>query len=273
VFGMLIVVSFYLATNFVIIAAVDQATLASSAAPLMAGAAAVFAIGRVLSTIGRWVVGAGALVSITGADESGTIGTSRLAFAMSVDGLMPRVFSVLRPPWDTPYIGLALICLTAFIASASGNLSSLINASVFLLCFAYLATCISTILLEGKYPEKAGNTWARRIISLTGVFCSLILISQVGPHEVISASVLLGIGIPVYVLFSPRRELYELKAAFLSREAVLARTYQQGERFLAHPLRHVKWYIYRLRGRDEAWRTSGGGMAFGGCGKVERHGK
>jgi amino acid transporter len=79
VVGMSIVTIFYLVTNFVVIGVVDQQTLASSPAPLIAVATRVFGGSIDLSALGAVVVGVGALISIMGADESGTIGTSRLA--------------------------------------------------------------------------------------------------------------------------------------------------------------------------------------------------
>jgi hypothetical protein len=52
--------------------------------------------------------------------------------------------------------------------------------------------------------------------------------------------ILLAVGIPVYVFFSPRTELVELRDAFLSADAISRRAYQQGQRFLAYPLRLIK---------------------------------
>src|SRR2546425_5408821 len=93
VFGMLIVTAFYLLTNFVVIGAVPRGTLASSSSPLIDAAAAIFGSSGILTAVAIGVVGVGALLSITGADESGTIGTSRLAYAMSFDGFLPKAFS------------------------------------------------------------------------------------------------------------------------------------------------------------------------------------
>jgi amino acid transporter len=251
--GMTIVACFYLITNFVIVGVVDQGTLASSPAPLTVAAANVFSITPGLARIGSLVVGVGALVSIMGADESGTIGTSRLAFAMSLDGLLPQFFSKLHRSFHTPYIGLTLICSTAFIASVFGTLSALINSSVFLLSLVYLSTCVSTVILERKHPHTAMRTTMEISIPVLGAIFSFLLMTQVDGQEILISLILLGIGIPLYVFFSPKKELHELKEAFLSRDAILERTYSQGERFLAHILRHVKLRIYRAKHIEKAW--------------------
>jgi basic amino acid/polyamine antiporter, APA family len=250
--GMFIVMVFYLTTNFVIIANVDQKALSSSPAPLTIAAANIFGVLPGLASLGALIVAAGALISIMGADESGTIGTSRLAFAMSIDGLLPRVFSRLHSSFHTPYIGLALICTTAFVASVIGTMSDLINSSVFLLSFTYLATGISAILLERKYQIGSGRR-GTIVPALTIVF-SALLITQVSLQQIAVSLVLLGIGVPLYAFFSPKSELAELKAQFLSTQAILERAYHQEDTFLAHALRHFDvWLIYRIKHIQRAW--------------------
>jgi hypothetical protein len=63
----------------------------------------------------------------------------------------------------------------------------------------------------------------------------------------------LAVGVPLYVFFTPKKELHDLKEAFLAHDAILERAYDQGDRFLAHGLRHVKLLIYRRRGIEKAW--------------------
>jgi APA family basic amino acid/polyamine antiporter len=254
--GMLIVIIFYLTTNFAIMGVVDEPALASSSAPLLTAGVKVFSFSSSFQLIGSLIVGAGALVSITGADESGTLGTSRLAYAMSADGLLPRMFSRLHRFFSTPYISLALICSTAFIASIVGTLTELISASVFLLSFAYLATSASSILLIRKYPQSSVSLRGKRIIPIMGMIFSLALMAQVNLYQILTSSILLLIGIPIYIFFSPKHELHEVKEAFLSRDRYLARAYEQGERFLAHPIRHLKWLIYRARRFERAWKVT-----------------
>jgi len=251
--GMMIVTGFYLVTNFVIIGTVDEVTLASSPAPLTVAAARIFSSPPSLSQIGSLIVGVGALVSIMGADESGTIGTSRLAFAMSIDGLLPRAFSRLHSSYHTPYIGLILLCTTALAASVIGTLSALINSSVFLLSFTYLATCISAIVLERKYPRRSPRNTGRIVVPALGIAFSILLMSQVDWQEILISLILLAIGVPMYVFFTPKKELHDLREAFLARNAILERAYDQGDRFLAHGLRHIKLLVYRRKGGEKAW--------------------
>jgi hypothetical protein len=81
-----------------------------------------------------------------------------------------------------------------------------------------------------------------------------MLMSQVGLQQISISLLLLVFGIPVYVLFSPKKELRGLKETFLSRDAVLRRAYEQGNRFLAYPVRIIELLIYRIRKTERAWQ-------------------
>lgn len=251
--GMLIVIAFYLLTNLVIVGTVDQQSLGTAKSPLIDSASKIFGSVGILGAVIPIVIGVGALISILGADESGTMGTSRLGFAMSVDGLLPKPFSTEGRKYHTPYIGLAIICSTAFVASLIGGLSALISSSVFLLAFCYLATSVSTILLEKKLPEKAKNIKGKLTIPIAGIAFSILLIVLVDPMLIIVSVALLLAGVPIFIFFSPKKARGEIRERFLSREAVLKRTYDQRERFLAFPLERIKMRIYRRRNIERAW--------------------
>jgi len=252
-FGMLIVSAFYVVTNFVVIGVVDHETLISSPAPLAVAASNVLQFSPTLAIVGGLVLTVGALVSILGADESGSIGTSWLAFAMSTDGMLPKAFSRLHKSYRTPYVCILVLCGTAFVASLTSGLSALINSSVFLLSFAYLATSISAYMMERKHAKGQRPSWRTAIIPVLGALFSLLLMTQVNIQQILTSAVLFAIGIPVYTFFSPKKEQEELKELFLSRDATLERTYHQGEIFLANVYRHLKMLVYRKKNIPQAW--------------------
>ena len=252
--GMLIVAAFYIITNVVVMAIVDQATLGASTAPLSLAAAKALSFSPVLSILGGLILTFGALASILGVDESGTIGTSRLAFAMSLDGMLPRAFSKLHPRTKTPYVSIIVLCSTAFIASLTNSLSALINASVFLLSFAYLATCVSAYFLE-KHSGKSHSSLGNKLVIVFGVAFSVLLMTQVNAQQVLISVILFAVGVPVYVLFAPKKDITDLKREYLSRQAILERAYHQGEVYLANVIRHLKLRIYRAKRIKTAWKV------------------
>jgi hypothetical protein len=62
---------------------------------------------------------------------------------------------------------------------------------------------------------------------------------------------LLSAGVPIYVKYSPKKEIAELKEALLSRESIIKRAYSQEERFLAHVLRHIMRFYRRITGKKQ----------------------
>jgi amino acid transporter len=216
----------------------------------MDSADVIFLSAGPLAGIASFIVGVGALISILGADESGTIGTSRLAYALSIDGLLPKSLSKTRSKHGSPYVAVAVLCSTALVASVLGNLVQLINASVFLLSFVYLATCASAI----KFQMRDGTSGRiALVIPILGLLFSLILMLLVDLSQIIVSVLLMIAGLPVYWFFAPKEELPELRKVFLSQEAILRRAYEQGERFLAYPWRRLLWFAYSRRNRTKAW--------------------
>lgn len=253
--GMLIVMFFYFLTNLVVVSSMPQATLKASSSPLLDATMSIFSVANGGTDVLVLFVGVGALLSIMGADESGTLGTSRLAYAMSLDGLLPHQLARKHHRFQTPYLAILALSLTAFVASLVGGLAALINAAVFLLALVYLATCISAVLLLRKNPELAGRLKGRRIIPLAGAGFSILLLLLVDPLLWVIGLALLAVGVPIYTYFSPRKELKELRDAYYSRESTMARVRHESRRFLALPV-HLSRHLYDYL---KARRRAGGG--------------
>ena len=175
------------------------------------------------------------------------IGTSRLSYALAADGLFPKAFARVHPKFKTPYMAVIIQSIIAVVASIIGSLSLLISVSVFFLAIAYLATSgsVLTIRRRGKSPQfrMRGGT----IIPILGVMFSVYLISQCSPLQIALGVLLLVIGLPVYVFYSPKKEIAELKGALMDRETLFKRIYAQERTFLAHALLHLRQWLEKAR--------------------------
>jgi hypothetical protein len=87
------------------------------------------------------------------------------------------------------------------------------------------------------------------VIPVLGVVFSLYIISQCTISQIILGLVLVLVGIPIFIKYSPRKELKELKTALLSRRSILERARRQEKRFLAHLLSHIKRIYRRVTGK------------------------
>jgi APA family basic amino acid/polyamine antiporter len=254
--GISIVTVFYLTTNIVLFGIRPWDALAVDKAPLASATNAVLSSIPTLALIGGAIVGIGALVSVAGSDESGMIGTSRLGYALAADGLFPRVFASIHPKFKTPYSGIIIQAVTALVAAIIGNLTTLIATSVFFMAIAYAATSASIFPLHrkgqaGRFRLKGG--W---FIPSLGIVFSLYLITQCTITQIALGLALLLVGLPIYVKYSPKREITELKEKLLSRESILRRAYNQEEIFLAHLTRHIKRVYRRIAGKKQTWSAS-----------------
>ncbi len=248
VLGIVIVIVFYLTTNAVLFGVRNWNLLATDAAPLASAGDSIFSSSALLALIGGGIVGIGALISVAGSNESGMIGTSRLGYALAADGLFPRIFARLHPKYQTPYLSIIIQSIIAAVAAIEGNLSLLIAVSVFFLAVAYLATCASVFVFRRRKLSPVFRLIGGPVIPALGIIFSVYLITQCSPVQLVLGVLLLLAGIPVYVKYSPKKELSDLKTTLLSRENVLRRVYAEERTFLAHALLHLRdWFRKAMR--------------------------
>jgi len=222
--GMTIVVIFYLLTNFVVYGGNSWELLSTTSTPLII-TATVF-----MGSIGAIIIGIGALVSVAGSDESGILGTARLSYAMSIDGLFPKIFSKLHKKYNTPYTALIIQGVIAFGLSLYSNITSLISFSVFNFAFAFLLTCFALIALR---KEKTKKLHGQHILPWIGVAICIFLLYSTSIADKIIGIIIITIGIFLYVSFSPKTDIHHLKTLFVSEESIFLRRIQKKERFLA----------------------------------------
>jgi APA family basic amino acid/polyamine antiporter len=255
VLGISIVTIFYLTTNAVLFGVRSWTRLASDTAPLASATTEVLGTDSLLALIGGAIVGVGALISVAGSDESGMIGSSRLGYALAVDGLFPRIFARVHQKFRTPYLAITIQAVTALVAAIVGNLSMLITTSVFFMAIAYVATSASIFSLRKKGLEPQFRLKGGLVIPSLGVIFSLYLISQCTITQIATGLLLLLIGTPIYIKYSPKKEMKELRKALLSKDSILRRAYRQEQRFLAHLLRHIKRLYRKMTGKKQTWRN------------------
>ena len=212
--GMLIVSLFYLLTNFVLFGVVNWTELDQSAVPLVIAGTALFGSAGVL------IMTVGALFSVSGSNESGMLGSARLAYAMAIDGLFPRAFARVHPRYGTPYVVLIVQGAIAFPPNV-GNLSGLISFAVLNLAFSFLLTCFALIVLRNGACKLRGQ----HHFPLAGIAICLFLLFSTTTFDGHRAPVILtGIDLP---LLLTKEDIYHLKIS--SSEAVLRRRRSKGD--------------------------------------------
>jgi len=241
--GMAIVIFFYLTTNFVIFGTVPSPRLAQTVIPLVLVGAAL------LGTTGAIIISGGALVSVSGSDESAILGTARLAYAMSIDGLFPRAFSKVHPRFKTPYVALIVQGIIALVLSLFSGLGQLISFSVFNLAFSFLLVSLSLVVLRKKSEKGLSG---QKVLPWLGAGICLYLLYSTSLIDKIAGTIVILVGIPLYIYFSPKTDIHDLKQLFTSEEAILTRNLQRKNRFLANLVRLTVLGYRRLRRKSRA---------------------
>lgn len=127
--------------------------------------------------------------------------------------------------------------------SLFGGLSQLLLFSTFNLAFVYLVTSAVVLALRERGRIGAGRTVIEKmtgpILPVAGILLSALLIFESGVTTVILGLGTIAIGIPIYMFYSPRSELGDIKATFYSTEAVLAQVARMQRVFLGYLLRLI----------------------------------
>jgi len=246
IIGMSIVGLFYLSTNFIVYGAVNWADLTKTSTPL------ILVGGVLLGTFGDLVMTLGALVSVSGSNETGMLGTGRLSYAMSIDGLFPRIFSSLHPKYRTPYIGLTVQGVIAFLISLYSPIGGLISFAVFNLAFAFLLTCLSLIILT-RDTEK--QLIGQKVFPWIGIMICLYLLYSTSLFDKMVGGFIILAGVAIYIFFSPKQDIHHLKNLFVSEEAIFFRAMDRRERFLGNFMLMLYRGYQKVKQRLR-WRSS-----------------
>lgn len=202
--GMGIVTAFYLTTNLVMMAAVAPARLARSSAPTSeAFEAIVSSLFPPLAGAGLTIMTLGALLSIGGSDESGTLSLSRLGYAIARDGYLPPAMARLHPRYGTPYVSLLVQNATVLVAALTGSLRGLIAEAVFFLTVTYALTALAALRLRHQARDALrlpGARWAP-YAALAG---AVLLNAGQTPGRLAAGIALLALAIPLYAAFGRR---------------------------------------------------------------------
>jgi amino acid transporter len=226
--GMAIVTFFYVMTNFVVFGVVNWTDLSMSPIPLVLVSIAL------VGTVGGIITGLGALASVSGTDDTEVLGTARLMYAMAIDGLFPKPLSRVHPRFKTPYVAIIIEGMIALALSLFSGVSQLISFAVFNLGVCYLLVCLALSVLK-RTGERGLH--GQNLLAWLGVGISLYLLYATSLSDKVVGSILVLVGIPVYLYFSPKTDIHELKRIFTSEEQILARNLEKQNRFLANIVR------------------------------------
>ncbi|MFJ8695553.1 amino acid permease [Streptomyces roseolilacinus] len=99
------------------------------------------------------LLAAGAVISIASVVLTVLYGQTRILFAMSRDGLVPKVFAKVDPKTGTPRANTVIVSLFCGVLAAAVPLGELVNATSIGTLFAFALVNIAVVVLRRTRPE------------------------------------------------------------------------------------------------------------------------
>ena len=132
------------------------------------------------------------------------LGQSRVFYAMSKDGLLPKVLGTLHPKFQTPYKAnlLILLIVGAFAAFIPGDIVGDMTSIGTL--FAFSLVCVGVIILRKTNPElprQFKTPWVP-FIPILGVLACVLMMAGLGWTNWLRLFGWLAIGIVIYFIYS-----------------------------------------------------------------------
>ncbi|MGW7237518.1 amino acid permease [Streptomyces sp. NPDC054804] len=145
----------------------------------------------------------GAAVGLTTVCMILLLGQSRVFFAMSRDGLLPRFFSHTHPRFRTPYRPTILLGVVIAIVAGFTSLSELAELVNIGTLFAFIVVAISVIILRNTRPDldRSFRTPWVPALPIVSVLASLWLMLNLPAETWLRFAIWMVIGFVVYFLY------------------------------------------------------------------------
>ncbi|MFF5937186.1 amino acid permease [Streptomyces sp. NPDC012508] len=149
------------------------------------------------------VISFGAAVGLTTVCLILLLGQTRVFFAMSRDGLLPRFFSVTHPRFRTPYrptilLGVVIAIVAGF--TSINELATLVNIGTL---FAFVMVAIGVMVLRRTRPDlhRAFRTPWVPVLPILSIAASVWLMLNLPGETWFRFAVWMAIGVVVYFLY------------------------------------------------------------------------
>jgi APA family basic amino acid/polyamine antiporter len=161
-----------------------------------------------LPTLGA-IIAVGAILGILTVLFTFLMGASRVGFAMSRDGLLPRWFGKTHPVRNVPtrmtwVLGVASAGIAGFLPI--GEAAELTNIGILL---AFVVVCVAVVVLRYRRPDlpRTFRCPGMPVVPIIGIVFSLWLITFLAPETWLRFGIWFAIGLVVYLAYGRRKSV------------------------------------------------------------------
>ena len=173
--------------------ALPASELQDSTGPLLA----VFAATGV--GIPPWVFALIALIAVANGALLTMIMSSRLAFGMAEDGLLPSQLGRVLPKRRTPWVAIIVTTVVAMLLTLVGDLATLAETVVLLLLFVFLSTNVAVLVLRrDKVEHEHFRVWS--FVPVLGALSCILLMTQQSWQVWVFGAILLVVGLVLFLV-------------------------------------------------------------------------
>ena len=157
----------------------------------------------------RLVVTFGALIGMISSLLVFQYGQARIWFAMSRDGLLPRVFSRVHKTFQTPHISTWIAGFAVGIPAGIWDIDTLAELSNIGTLFAFVVVSVGVIVLRAKQPDRPRSFRVPLVplVPLLSIGCCVVLMMGLPLYTWLRFFVWLGIGLVIYWGFGSRHSV------------------------------------------------------------------
>jgi len=172
--------------------------LADSTGPLLS------VIEATATGIPSWLFSAIALVAVANGALLTMIMSSRLAYGMGKQGLIPSAFSRILPQRGTPWVAIVVTTVLAMVLTATGSIATLAETVVLLLLFVFLSTNVAVLVLRRDRTD-APHFRAWTVLPVLGAASCILLLTQQSAEVWLRGGIIIAVGVVLYVVMTLAR--------------------------------------------------------------------
>jgi basic amino acid/polyamine antiporter, APA family len=146
-----------------------------------------------------WLFSAIALVAVANGALLTMIMSSRLAYGMAEQDLLPGSLGRVLPRRRTPWVAIVTTTAVAMLLTVVGDLSTLAETVVLLLLFVFISTNIAVLVLR-RDPVSHDHFRVWTPVPVLGVGSCLLLLTQQSGKVWLFAAVLLIVGVILHLI-------------------------------------------------------------------------